>query len=57
MKTLNEKISNLKPSEILLLSEGNGIKCTAERSANGKDIRYVRTYSNGSWVVFHKTSF
>lgn len=35
-------IKNLKPGQETLISEHKGVKVIAERSGNGKVVRYVR---------------
>lgn len=54
--TQDQKINSLQPSGRVMISEGNGIKCFAERSGDGKTLRFVRE-SNGGFEVFHKTNF
>ena len=55
--TLEQRLAGLKKNEIIVTSQGNGITCTAERSSDGKVIRFVRTYSDGSWTVYHTSRF
>ena len=57
LKTLDEKIDNLKKSESIIISSGNGITCSVERSSNGKNVRFVRTFENGSFEVFRTSRF
>lgn len=55
---LDQKIDSLKIGGSVLISEGNGIKVTAERSAgDGKKLRFVRTFTDGSFTVFRTTNF
>lgn len=51
---LDQKIDSLKNGQSVEISAYNGIVCTAEKSTDGKTIRFVRTYSDGSFTVFHK---
>lgn len=55
--TLDQKLDRLRNGETLITSKGNGITCTAERSGDGKTLRFVRTQANGSWEVYHKVRF
>jgi hypothetical protein len=55
--TLDQRLNGLKKGESIITSEGNGITCTAERSTDGKVIRFVRTFSDGSWTVYHTSRF
>ena len=57
MTTLDSKINNLKPGQELQLSESNGIKCHVERTGNGKLLKYVRTFADGSFEVFNTVRF
>jgi hypothetical protein len=50
-------IENLKPGDSIKISECNGIECTAERSGDGKVLRFVRHFQNGSFEVFHQSKF
>ena len=50
-------ISNLKPTESIIISSCNGIECSVERSGDGVYLRYVRTFQNGSFEVFNKVKF
>lgn len=52
MKTLDSIIDNLKPGFSEEISKGNGIVCSVEKSGDGKKLRFVRTFSDGSFVVF-----
>jgi hypothetical protein len=47
------KIDSLQPGQSVVISKNEIAECSAERSADGKVIRFVRTYPNGSWNVFH----
>jgi hypothetical protein len=55
--TLDQRLNGLKKGESIITSQGNGITCTAERSTDGKVIRFVRTFSDGSWTVYHTSRF
>lgn len=50
-------IESLKPGESTLISKCNRIECYAERSGDGKTLRFVRTFPNGSFEVFRKVNF
>ena len=56
MKTLDQKIETLKPGQQATLSECNGIKVIAERSGDGKTLRFIRETQSG-FTVFKTTSF
>jgi len=51
--TTELKIDSLQPGQSAVISKNEIAECSAERSADGKTIRFVRTFPNGSWVVFH----
>lgn len=57
MKNLDEQITNLRPCEQLIISSFNNITVHVERSSNGKNLRYVRTFSDGSFSVFKTCLF
>lgn len=52
MKTLDSKLNAMKPGETLTL----GANTWAERSGDGKTLRFVRGDKNG-FVVFKTTRF
>ena len=52
MKTLDQKIETLKPGQQATLSECNGIKVIAERSGDGKTLRFIRETQSG--LLFSK---
>jgi hypothetical protein len=41
----------------LVTSTSNNIICSVERSGDGKFLRFVRTYENGSFKVYRNVSF
>lgn len=43
---------NLSPGQSILLTKTQSARVDVERSGDGKTIRYVRTFPNGSWEVF-----
>jgi hypothetical protein len=51
--TTDSKINSLQPGQAVVISKNEVAECSAERSTDGKTIRFVRTFPNGSWVVFH----
>lgn len=55
MTTLQSIIHNLKPGYSETISECNGIKVTAERSGDGKTLRFVRHSNNGNTINVFKT--
>jgi len=57
MMEIDEKIDNLNPGEQLNISSYNGISVHVERSGDGKHLRFVRTFADGSFSVFKKCSF
>ena len=54
---MQELINNLKPGQSIITSTFNNIVCSCERSGDGKTLRFVRTFENGSFEVYHKTRF
>lgn len=57
MKTLDQKIDSLKKGEQIEISSSNSITVSCERSTNGKQLRFVRTFADGSFNVFKKVNF
>lgn len=51
--TAELKINSLQPGQSVVISKNEIAECSAERSTDGKVIRFVRTFPNGSWNVFH----
>jgi len=51
--TTDLKINSLQPGQSVVISKNGFAECSAERSTDGKIIRFIRTFPNGSWVVFH----
>ena len=58
MNSLDAKINQLQPGQEIEISRTEAAYCTAERSGDGKTLRYIR-YTNGgnTWSVYHKASF
>ena len=55
MKTnLDKRIDALKPGQSIEISRTETGRCTAERSGDGRKIRFVRHAGNG-WHVFKVT--
>ncbi|MBK8720805.1 MAG: hypothetical protein IPL95_00530 [Saprospiraceae bacterium] len=52
MTNLNSKINNLLTGQSFITSQSNNITCSVERSGDGKKLRFIRTYENGSFEVF-----
>jgi len=57
MKTLDQKINSLQPTQSVVISKNEFASVSAERSSCGKILRFVRTFSNGSFKVFKEQSF
>jgi hypothetical protein len=57
MSTLDAKINRLKIGGSFIISTTNNIVCSVERSGDGKTLRFVRTFKDGSFNVFQETSF
>jgi hypothetical protein len=57
MSNLDTKINSLKIGGSFIISATNNIVCSVERSGDGKTLRFVRTFENGSFKVFQETSF
>lgn len=55
-QTLDQKIDAIKPGGSAKLSSSNGTTVTAERSGDGKTLRFVRSSGDAS-TVFRTTSF
>ena len=53
---MDNKINSLKPGQSIEISASNGKYETAERSGNGKVIRFVRHSSDGQ-KVFRTSNF
>ena len=54
---LDQRIDSLERGQSIILSYFNEITCTVERSGNGKILRFVRTFADGSFEVFRKVDF
>lgn len=57
MSNLDLKINSLKSGDSFIISAASNIVCSVERSGDGKTLRFVRTFENGSFVVYQETSF
>ncbi len=55
-QTLDQRIDAIKPGGSIELSRSNGTTVTAERSGDGKTLRFVRSSGDTS-TVFRTTSF
>jgi hypothetical protein len=53
---MNDKIESLNSGERLVLSESNGVRCAAERSGDGKRLRFIRETATG-FKVFYDAPF
>ena len=56
MKILDQKINTMQPGQQIIISECNGIKVIAERTGDGKTLRFIRETQSG-FTVFKTTSF
>lgn len=57
MSNLDAKINSLKSGGSFIISTDSNIICSVERSGDGKKLRFVRTFENGSFEVYQETSF
>jgi hypothetical protein len=57
MSNLDSKINNLLAGQSFVISTFNNIVCSAERTTDGKTLRFIRTQKNGSFIVFKEASF
>ncbi|HPH24092.1 MAG TPA: hypothetical protein PLW32_09425 [Chitinophagaceae bacterium] len=57
MSNLDFKINRLKSGDSFIISTASNIVCSVERSGDGKRLRFVRTFENGSFEVYLETSF
>ncbi len=57
MSKLDSKISNLLAGQSFITSKANNIICSVERSGDGKHLRFVRTFENGSFEVYKTVNF
>lgn len=57
MTNLDAKINNLLKGQSFIISKSNNIVCSVERSGDGKGLRFVRTFENGSFEVFKTVDF
>ena len=57
MTNLDTKINNLLPGQSIITSQFNNIVCSVERSGSGKQLRFIRTYKNGSFEVYRTSDF
>ena len=56
MSSLKMKINGLKPGYVIQISQTKDAYCTAERSGDGKTLRFVR-HSDHSQKVFKTVCF
>ena len=54
--TLDQKINRLQPGQSIEISRYSNTSVTAERTANGKQIKFIRHTPSG-WRVFKTASF
>jgi len=54
--TLDQQIAAMKPGQSIRLSGTDSVWVTAERSGNGKTVRFVRHTANSS-TIFKTSSF
>jgi hypothetical protein len=57
MSNLELKINSLLAGQSLVTSKSNSIICSVERSGDGKYLRFVRTFENGSFEVYKTVDF
>ena len=57
MSNLDTKVNNLQNGGSFTISTASNIICSVERSGNGKTLRFVRTFPNGSFEVYQETGF
>jgi hypothetical protein len=55
--TLDQKINSLKKGEQLQIGKSDKVKTLAERSSDGKELRFIREFNNGSWEIYHRCRF
>ncbi len=57
MTQFNSQVSSLSPNGSFVLSQSDNLVCSVERSSDGKKLRFVRTFANGSFVVVKETDY
>jgi len=57
MTNLDSKLNGLLAGQSFIISTFNNITCSAERTGDGKKLHFVRTFENGSFVVFKTVDF
>jgi hypothetical protein len=57
MSSLDAKINNLEAGKSIIISTFNNIVCSVERTGDGKTLRFVRTFANGSFEVYNTVAF
>jgi hypothetical protein len=57
MSNLDSKINCLLTGQSLVISTFNNTVCSAERTGDGKSLRFVRTFANGSFEVYKTVDF
>jgi hypothetical protein len=57
MSNLDFQINNLLAGQSIISSKCNNIVCSIERSGDGKTLRFIRTYENGSFAVYRTVDF
>lgn len=57
MSNLDLEINNLLPGQSMIVSSYNKIFCSVERTGDGKTLRFIRTFENGSYEVYRTVAF
>ncbi len=57
MTNLDSKINGLLAGQSFIISTFKNITCSVERTGDGKTLRFVRTFENGSFEVYETTDF
>jgi len=57
MSNLAAKINSLSKGQSIIISSFNNIVCSVERTGDGKNLNFVRTFENGSFKVYKTVQF
>jgi len=57
MTDFDSKVAKMRKNDEFILSQSSNIIVTVERSSDGKKLRFVKTYSNGSFIVVKEIAY
>ena len=57
MSNIDKIINNLAKGQSIVISSFNNTTCSVERTADGKKLRFVRTFESGSFEIYKTMDF